>query len=195
MAAQPYQLTGYESDLSDAEWELTQTLLYPADARRDLAECVMLTPQELVWTPSAMFSKQATSGRCSPTTRASQHSPWPLDRARLVAQAQRSPAHQDTPGARETPCSAPLSSTTWIVKGGQLPAVNCGYDAVKKIEARKRHALTDTNGLPLGAAVKPANVQDRDGAKLLLRIFCHSLLGLMIIFFDCGYAGKLETIA
>jgi hypothetical protein len=34
MAAQPYQLTGYESDLSDAEWEFTKALLYPADAGR-----------------------------------------------------------------------------------------------------------------------------------------------------------------
>ena len=53
------------------------------------------------------------------------------------------------------------------VKGGQLPALSCGYDAGKKIKGRMRHVLTDTNGLLLGAVVTPASVQDRDGAKLL----------------------------
>lgn len=79
------------------------------------------------------------------------------------------------------------------VKGGQLPAVSCGYDAGKKIKGRKRHALTDTGGLLLGVLVTPANVQDRDGAKLLLCLFCHSFLSLLVIFADGGYAGKLET--
>jgi putative transposase len=79
------------------------------------------------------------------------------------------------------------------VKGGQLPAVSCGYDAGKKIKGRKRHALTDTNGLLLGVVVTPADVQDRDGAKLLLCMFAHNLLSLLMIFADGGYAGKLEA--
>ncbi len=62
------------------------------------------------------------------------------------------------------------------VKGGQLPAMSCGYDAGKKIKERKRLASTDTNGLLLGVVVTPASVQDRDGAKLL---FCHRFLGLL----------------
>lgn len=89
------------------------------------------------------------------------------------------------------PSAAVIDSQT--VKGGQLPAVSCGYDAGKKIKGRKRHALTDTNGLLLGVVVTPASVQDRDGAKLLLCLFCHSLLSLLMIFADGGYAGKLEA--
>ena len=81
------------------------------------------------------------------------------------------------------PSAAVIDSQT--VKGGQLPAVSCGYDAGKKIKGRKRHALTDTNGLLLGVVVTPASVQDRNGAKLLL---C-----LLMIFADGGYAGKLEA--
>jgi hypothetical protein len=49
-----------------------------------------------------------------------------------------------------------MSSTAKAVKGGQLPPVSCGYDAVKKIKRRKRHVLTDTNGLLLGAVVTPS---------------------------------------
>ena len=43
-----------------------------------------------------------------------------------------------------------------------------GYDAGKKIKGRKRHILTDTNGLLVAATVHAADVQDRDGAVLLL---------------------------
>lgn len=67
------------------------------------------------------------------------------------------------------PSAAVIDSQT--VKGGQLPALSSGYDAGKKLKGRKRHALTDTNGLLLGVVVTPASVQDRDG----------------------GYAGKLEA--
>jgi len=79
------------------------------------------------------------------------------------------------------------------VKCGQLPALSCGYDAGKKIKGRKRHVLTDTNGLLLGAVVTPASVQDRDGAKLLLCMFCHSFLGLLMIFADGGMQANLSS--
>lgn len=52
--------------------------------------------------------------------------------------------------------------------------------------------MTGTNGLLLGVVVTPASVQDRDGAKVLLCLFCHGLLSLLMIFADGGYAGKLE---
>lgn len=44
-----------------------------------------------------------------------------------------------------------------------------GFDAAKKILGRKRHAMVDTDGRPLGLLVHPANVQDRDGAVPLLK--------------------------
>jgi putative transposase len=43
-----------------------------------------------------------------------------------------------------------------------------GYDAAKKVKGRKRHIVTDTTGLMVGAAVHPADVQDRDGAPLVV---------------------------
>ena len=39
-----------------------------------------------------------------------------------------------------------------------------GYDAGKKINGRKRHVLTDTNGWLVAAVVHEADIQDRDGA-------------------------------
>jgi hypothetical protein len=44
-----------------------------------------------------------------------------------------------------------------------------GFDAGKKVTGRKRHNLVDTFGLLLNVVVLPADVQDRDGARQLLR--------------------------
>src|ERR1700738_1973608 len=43
-----------------------------------------------------------------------------------------------------------------------------GDDAGKKVKGRKRHIVTDTGGLLVGAEVHPADVQDRDGAVLVI---------------------------
>jgi transposase len=44
-----------------------------------------------------------------------------------------------------------------------------GYDAGKKINGRKRHALIDTDGRGLVLEPHPASIQDRDGGGPLLR--------------------------
>jgi putative transposase len=63
----------------------------------------------------------------------------------------------------------------------------------KKIKGIKRHILVDTLGLLLAVVVHPANIQDRDGAKL---VFARAkLLGpwprMGRVWADGGYAGKL----
>jgi putative transposase len=45
-----------------------------------------------------------------------------------------------------------------------------GYDGGKKVKGRKRHLLVDTQGLVLKARVHSAEIQDREGIKLLLEI-------------------------
>jgi hypothetical protein len=44
-----------------------------------------------------------------------------------------------------------------------------GYDAGKKVNGRKRHALVDTDGRGLVLEPHPAGIQDRDGGGPLLR--------------------------
>jgi transposase len=69
-----------------------------------------------------------------------------------------------------------------------------GFDAGKKIKGRKCHILTDTGGLLVGAIVHAANVQDRDGAPLLLATMRSAFPGLRHVFADAAYAGrKLEA--
>jgi len=65
-----------------------------------------------------------------------------------------------------------------------------GYAAEKMIKGRKRHILTDTIGLPVGMIVHPANVQDRDGAPLLLESIRSAFPWLRHVFADAAYAGE-----
>jgi putative transposase len=67
-----------------------------------------------------------------------------------------------------------------------------GYDAGKKVKGRKRHILVDTLGLILVCIVHTADIQDRDGAKLVLAELETSRPKIQKIWADGGYAGQLE---
>jgi putative transposase len=66
-----------------------------------------------------------------------------------------------------------------------------GYDAGKKVKGPKRHILVDVMGLLIAVKVHEADIQDRDGAKLLLSKVAGKLPRLQLIWADGGYAGKL----
>ena len=69
-----------------------------------------------------------------------------------------------------------------------------GFDAGKKIKGRKRHIVTDTQGLLVGAIVHTADIQDRDGAPDVLASIRQTFPWLRHVFADGGYAGdKLRT--
>ena len=59
------------------------------------------------------------------------------------------------------------------------------------MKGRKRHILVDTLGLILTVIVHSADIQDRDGAKLVLKGMGKWFTKLKVIFADGGYAGKL----
>jgi len=65
-----------------------------------------------------------------------------------------------------------------------------GYDAGKKIKGRKRHILTDTDGNLVHAVIHSADIQDRDGAPLVLAEIIHRFPWLRHVFADGGYAGN-----
>jgi transposase len=64
-----------------------------------------------------------------------------------------------------------------------------GYDAGKKINGRKRHALVDTDGRGLMLEPHPASIQDRDGGGPLLRASRGAFPFIAKVFADSGYAG------
>jgi transposase len=70
-----------------------------------------------------------------------------------------------------------------------------GFDAGKKVKGRKRHILTDTLGLLVGLVIHTADIQDRDGAPLVLKSLRKRWPWLRHVFADGGYAGPKLTDA
>ena len=59
------------------------------------------------------------------------------------------------------------------------------------MKGRKRHIVVDTLGLLLAVAVHPADIQDRDGARLVLPRLLGRFPRLQLIWADGAYGGKL----
>jgi hypothetical protein len=70
-----------------------------------------------------------------------------------------------------------------------------GYDAGKKTNGRKRHALVDTDGRGLVLEPHPASIQDRDGGGPLLRVSRCIFPFIQRVFADSGYAGEKVSTA
>ena len=59
------------------------------------------------------------------------------------------------------------------------------------MKGRKRHIVVDTIGLLLAVVVHAADIQDRDGAKLVLSKLPGRFPRLKLIWADAAYAGHL----
>ena len=66
----------------------------------------------------------------------------------------------------------------------------CGYAANRKIKGRKRHLLTATRGWLPGGEITAASVQDRAGAKPLLRRAARAFGRLSKVWAGAGDAGR-----
>jgi putative transposase len=70
-----------------------------------------------------------------------------------------------------------------------------GYDAGKKINGRKRHALVDTDGRALIIEPHPASIQDRDGGGPVLEASRRFFPFIERAFADAGYDHQRVTMA
>lgn len=101
-------------------------------------------------------------------------------------------------GRHKQPSAAVLDSqSVKTAEGGK----ERGYDAAKNVTGRKRHLIVDTLGLVMLVVVTAASVQERDGAKLLLKAFYKRIkkakyphwwryCRLELIWADGGYRGE-----
>jgi transposase len=190
-----YQRTGlrYESDMTDAEWALIARRLPPrrrlgrpreVDLREVLQAILYILSTGCQWralpkdfppysTVQGYFYAWRDTGR------------WQKIVTALVRQARRRLGRKP----RLTMAVIDSQSAPTTQAGGPR-----GYDAGKRIYGRKRHIVTDTNGLLLAAYVHPANVQDCHGAVPLLERLRRRFPKLRHVFADRIYRGQqLET--
>jgi transposase len=93
-------------------------------------------------------------------------------------------------GREPTPSAAILDSqSVKTAERGGSAATNGG----KKIKGRKRHLLVDTQGLILKVVVHAADVQDRDGGRLVLEAIAPHFPRLRHLWVDAGYRGQFVS--
>ena len=95
-------------------------------------------------------------------------------------------------GRKPSPTAAIIDSQSAATTQAGGPR---GFDPGKRVYGRKRHIVTDTEGLLLAVHVHPANVQDVHGAVPLLEHLRQELPKLRHVFADRVYRGQQLTDA
>ncbi|MGH6830624.1 MAG: IS5 family transposase [Methylocella sp.] len=179
-------LSRYQSDVTDKEWRVIELFLPGPKTRgrpwgwppREIVNAIFyvmrsgcpwrLLPADLppwstvyrwfmIWRDACVFEKI-------------NHALVMMDRERVGREASPTAAIVDSQSVKTTEAGGPR-----------------GYDAGKKINGRKRHALVDTDGRALLLEPHSASVQDRDGGGPLLGASRALYPFITRVFADSGY--------
>jgi transposase len=177
----------FASDMTDAEWALIARRLPPrrrlgrprtTDLRKVVEAMLYILATGCQWRalPSDFPPRSTVQGYFYAWR---DTGVWRRIVSALVRRARRAL------GRRPTPTAAVIDSQSASTQNGGPR----GYDAGKRVHGRKRHIVTDTNGLLLAVLVHPANVQDVHGAVPLLERLRTKFPKLRHVFADRVYRG------
>lgn len=181
----------YPTDLTDSQWNIIQGMIPPAkscgrprslDMRQVINAILYIVVGGVQW---RMLPKEYPKWQSVYTyfRRWRDDGTWQRMHDTLRAQVRR------RSGRHKHATAGCLDSQT--VKVGSTPNGVRGFDGGKRTTGRKRHILVDTQGLLLTVLVTAASVQDRDGARLLLKLLAGPSKKLRRIWVDGGYRGAL----
>ncbi|HJQ23898.1 MAG TPA: IS5 family transposase [Blastocatellia bacterium] len=185
-----YQRKGlrFASDMTDAEWALIARRL-PARRRlgRPRTTDLRRVVEAILYVLTTGCQWRALPGDFPPRSTVQGYfytwrdtGLWQRIVSALVRRVRRSL------GRKPTPTAAIIDSQSAPTTEAGGP---CGFDAGKRVYGRKRHIVTDTNGLLLAVHVHPANVQDVHGAVPLLERLRAKFPKLRHVFADRVYRG------
>ena len=180
----------YPSDLSNREWQILAPLLPPAKpGGRPRTVNLRLILNGILYLLRGGCQWRLLPRDYGPwSTVYDYFRTWRLDGTweRIHTTLRERLRRQD--GREPTPSAAIIDSQS--VKTTERGGPH-GYDGGKKVNGRKRHLLVDTLGLLLRVVVHPADVQDRDGARLVLAGLEQRFPRLHHLWADQAYTGKL----
>jgi putative transposase len=185
---------GYPTDLTDAEWNQIESLVpAPKSGKGKRGRPVALSRRRLL---DAIF--YVVRSGCAWRLLPREYGPWQSVYGYFRTWSQDwtwtfihdvlRDCVRKAQGRKVAPTAAIVDSQS--VKTPDQ-AGERGYDAGKKVLGRKRHLAVDCLGLILAMVIAPAAVQDRDGARPLIKALVIIYGRLQIIWVDGGYLGAL----
>lgn len=178
----------YASDLTDAEWALIARYL-PAPRRRGRPRTVDLREimQAILYIGASGCQWRALPKHFPPYSTVQGYFYAWRNTGRLyrIVKVLMRQARRKL-GRKPVPTVAIIDSQT--APTTEVPGPR-GFDAGKRLHGRKRHIVTDTNGLLLAVHVHPANIQDVHGAVPLLESLGQCFPKLRHVFADRVYRG------